>query len=92
VGDVAIAQKISPRYVQMLFEAEGTTFSSFVMAERLALAHRRLADPGHSAKAVSAIAYECGFGDLSYFNRSFRAAYGETPSDVRHKGLSADPA
>jgi hypothetical protein len=28
-----------------------------------------------------------GFGDLSYFNRVFRRAYGETPSDVRQRAL-----
>jgi AraC-like DNA-binding protein len=27
--------------------------------------------------------YECGFGDLSYFNRAFRRRYGATPTDVR---------
>ncbi|MFC4844519.1 helix-turn-helix domain-containing protein [Bradyrhizobium sp. GCM10023182] len=29
------------------------------------------------------IAFECGYGDLSYFNRSFRQRYGATPSDIR---------
>jgi AraC-like DNA-binding protein len=32
---------------------------------------------------VSAIAYEVGFSDLSYFNRCFRRRYNATPTDVR---------
>ena len=32
---------------------------------------------------MSAIAYDAGFGDLSYFNRNFRHRYGATPRDVR---------
>ena len=29
------------------------------------------------------MAFECGFGDLSYFNRAFRRRYHATPTDVR---------
>jgi AraC-like DNA-binding protein len=32
---------------------------------------------------ISDIAFACGFGDLSYFNRVFRRQYGATPSRVR---------
>jgi AraC-like DNA-binding protein len=32
---------------------------------------------------VSSVAFEVGFGDLSYFNRTFRRRFGATPSDVR---------
>ena len=40
---------------------------------------------GRIMKRVStgSIAYDVGFGDLSYFNRCFRRAYGATPSGVR---------
>ena len=51
----------------------------------LALAHRRLSDPASVSLPIGAIAADCGFGDLSYFNQSFRRAYGETPSDVRNR-------
>jgi hypothetical protein len=33
------------------------------------------------------IAFEAGFGDLSYFNRSFRRRYAACPSDVRKVAL-----
>jgi AraC-like DNA-binding protein len=89
VCEAALAERVSPRYVQMLFEAEDMTFSAFVLAERLATAHRRLGDPVHSCRSISELVYDCGFGDLSYFNRAFRAAFGETPSDVRHRAIAA---
>ncbi len=80
----AAAKRISPRYVQLLFEQEGTSFSRWVRTERLRLARRRLVDPLHAHRSIASIAFDCGFSDLSWFNHAFRAAYGMTPSDVRH--------
>lgn len=91
VADVALAQGVTPRYVQMLFEGEGTTFSSYLLERRLACAHRRLSDPSQADRQIGMIALDAGFGDLSYFNRAFRRAYGETPSDVRYRALRVDP-
>jgi AraC-like DNA-binding protein len=83
---VAARQHVTPRYVQKLFESEGSTFSRFVLDQRLARAHRMLGDQRFADRTVSAIAFAAGFGDLSYFNRAFRARYGATPSDVRADG------
>jgi AraC-like DNA-binding protein len=74
---------VTARYVQRLFEREGTSFTRFVLDARLALAHRLLSDPRHGKRAISAIAFDVGFGDLSYFNRAFRRRYGVTPSEAR---------
>ena len=83
IGAVARHQKVTPRYIQQLFDSEGTTFSEFVRDQRLMRAHRMLTDPRHAALSVSYIAYDSGFGDLSYFNRVFHLAFGLSPSDVR---------
>jgi AraC-like DNA-binding protein len=84
VAAVAAHQRVTPRYVQMLFEGEGTSFSEFVRRERLVRAHRMLSDPRYAGWTITAIAFEVGFGDLSYFNHAFRRLYAVSPSDVRH--------
>ncbi|MWV22408.1 helix-turn-helix transcriptional regulator [Methylobacterium sp. 2A] len=86
---VAQAQRISSRQIQALFQAEGETFSGFVLARRLDRAMQRLTD-GDDARPVGAIAFDVGFGDLSYFNRTFRRRFGLTPSQARRSLRRAD--
>lgn len=78
---IARRHGITPRYVQKLFEEEGTTFTAFVLERRLERARRLLARP--DARTISSIAYEVGFNDLSYFNRTFRRQFGAAPSAMR---------
>jgi AraC-like DNA-binding protein len=80
---IAARHGVTPRYVSMLFESETETFSEYVLRQRLIRAHRLLTDPRFAGSTVSSIAYDVGFGDVSYFNRVFRRLYGATPSDVR---------
>jgi AraC-like DNA-binding protein len=46
---------------------------------------RRAAEllPRQGGRRISEIAFECGFNDLSYFNRCFRRRFGLTPSAAR---------
>jgi AraC-like DNA-binding protein len=83
---------ITPRYLRLLLEATGRSFSQHVLERRLDRAADLLRDPRSAASKVSAIAFECGFGDLSYFNRVFRRRFGETPSDARESGRSRSRA
>ena len=82
-GEIARSQQISERYIRQLFAEDGTTFTDFVRDARLARAHRILTDRTAPPRPINAIAYECGFGDLSYFNRVFRQRYDMTPSEAR---------
>lgn len=82
-GDIAASQRISVSYLRKLFEGDGTTFTDFVLGQRLQQAHRLVTDPRFAALNISALAYDAGFGDLSYFNRVFRRRYGCTPSEAR---------
>ncbi|HVO01574.1 MAG TPA: AraC family transcriptional regulator [Candidatus Cybelea sp.] len=83
VTALAERHRCTPRFVQRLFEAEGTTFTEYVLEQRLQRAHRRLVDPRRAGEKISTVAYDCGFGDVSYFNRVFRRHYRAAPSDVR---------
>jgi AraC-like DNA-binding protein len=87
---IAVRHGIRPRYVQRLFESDGTTFTDYVLTQRLAVAHRLLSDPLRAGVKISAIAVDAGFGDLSYFNRTFRRRYGLAPSELRAAAASAD--
>jgi AraC-like DNA-binding protein len=83
VGGVALHLGVTQRYLQRLFELDGTTFSAFLLGQRLARAYRMLSEPQAVQRPVGVIAYDVGFGDLSYFNRCFRRLYGATPKDIR---------
>jgi AraC-like DNA-binding protein len=80
---LAARHGITPRYLHKLFEDDAMTYSQYVLEQRLALACRRLRDPRLAGRTVSSIAHDAGFGDLSYFNRTFRRRYGVTPSGAR---------
>lgn len=81
---IAVRHGISPRYVRKLFQEEQTTFSDFVLFLRLEQSRRLLRSPAHAACTIASIAHASGFGDLSYFNRTFRRRYAITPSGFRN--------
>ena len=90
VADVAQRQRVTTRYVHKLFEREGLTFSAFVLDRRLSRAHRFLSEPRLADLKISSVAFDVGFGDLSYFNRVFRRRYGATPSEIRRAAKRGD--
>lgn len=83
IGTIAKHHAISPRSIQLLFEAEGITFSQYVVEQRLLLAHRVLTGHFSFRRSIIDIALSCGFSDVSYFNRAFRRRFGATPSEMR---------
>src|SRR5262249_44100849 len=44
------------------------------------------------ARSITSVAFDAGFGDLSYFNRTFRRRFGDTPSGVRSTIARHGPA
>lgn len=78
---VAARVGITERYLQQLMEMHGETFSHFVLRLRLDKAAALLVSKRQMR--IAEIAFLCGFSDLSYFNRSFRKRFGETPRGYR---------
>lgn len=83
VNRVAARHGLSPRSVQRMFGEEGTTFSEYVLDQRLDAAYRALTASTARNRTVVQIALDAGFGDLSYFNRRFRRRYGAPPGWFR---------
>lgn len=84
INDVAEAEGITPRAIQKLFSREGTTFSRHVLERRLERAKAVMMASGERM-SIAEVAYQCGFNDLSYFNRSFRSRYQIRPSDLKRQ-------
>jgi AraC-like DNA-binding protein len=60
-------------------------FAAFVNAHRIEAAKARLSDPVNSRIAVSQIAFDLGFSSLGPFNRAFKEAVGQTPTQWRRQ-------
>jgi AraC-like DNA-binding protein len=88
---VAARLGITPRYLRKLLEETGKSFSEHLLDKRLERAAALLREPDQRDARIAGIAYACGFGDLSYFNRAFRRRYGLTPSDMRATALGETP-
>ncbi|MCM2474281.1 helix-turn-helix transcriptional regulator [Rhizobium sp. CG5] len=84
IKDVASAERITPRAIQKMFSREGTTFSRHLLERRLERAKAAMMAAG-ARMSIAEVAYQCGFNDLSYFNRSFRARYQIRPSDLKRQ-------
>ncbi len=62
----------------------GMPFIPYLREYRLIMASRLLLT---SSSSILEIAEETGFENLSYFNRSFKAMYGQTPKEFRNHAL-----
>lgn len=85
ITDIARRQRVSARYIQRLFEREGTSFGQHLRDLRLDLARAQI--EACENMTISAIAFDTGFGDLSHFNKCFRERFGATPSEIRAQAL-----
>jgi AraC-like DNA-binding protein len=79
---LAAAAGLSERYVNELLYEAGASFTTRLNELRLRKAAELLT---LTPRRISDIAFECGFNDLSYFNRSFRRRFGLTPTAARGK-------
>ena len=83
---VAAEIGVTRRYIGLLLEETGRTFSEHVLDRRLAIAYQLLLTQADRSRTVASLALEAGFSDLSYFNRVFRRRFGDTPGRFRKGG------
>jgi AraC-like DNA-binding protein len=74
---------LSARYVQDLLQETGIGFAERILELRLQKTRQMLSDRLYDKMLIGEIAYSAGFGDVSYFNRSFRRRFGCTPKSAR---------
>ncbi|MET4575964.1 AraC family transcriptional regulator [Ottowia thiooxydans] len=80
--DQAAAQlNMSRRLVQQLLQGMNTSFTQFILDQRLSSVESQLA--GAEGVSISQIAYSNGFNDISHFNHLFKRRFGVAPSDYR---------
>ena len=81
VADAAALCRCSPNHFMRWFrQMTGQTFIVFLREDRLNAAAEAL----HTTEdTVLSIAEQCGFENLSYFNREFKAHFGMTPREYR---------
>ena len=81
LSDVASLVGMSSSAFSRFFKLRtGRTFSEYIIDIRLGAAARMLVD---SNKNISEICYECGFNNLSNFNRIFKSRRGYSPREFR---------
>ncbi len=80
---IAKRQGVTARYIHLLFEETGQTFSSFVEQERMRRAISLLTDPTTSPLQIGEVAFQVGYAEHSTFHRAFRRRFGDTPGRVR---------
>lgn len=90
LGTLASGAATSPfHFLRVFRQITGQTPYQFVLARRL---HRAAVRLRRTAEPVSAIALDCGFNDLSTFNRRFKREIGETPAAFRAGRAGPIPA
>ena len=81
LSDLAELVGMNPvSFSRFFHQRTGRTLSEYIVDIRLGYAARKLVD---SPKNISEICYECGFNNLSNFNRIFKARRNCTPREFR---------
>ena len=85
---VALATGLSARYINKLFEHEGSSLMRYLLRRRLERCSSELLNLASARLRISDIAFRWGFNDLSHFSRVFRDCYGQSPRDWRGANVS----
>lgn len=83
---VARAHHVSVRYLNKLFEREGTSIARWTKMRRLERCRIDLESSAAAGRKISDIAFSHGFSNVSHFNRAFKARFGCSPRSLRYAG------
>ena len=90
VEDAAsLAGYSAPHFMRVFKRETGQTFVSYLRGYRLSEAEAMLR---RTAEPISRVATSCGFDNVPYFTRSFKAAYGCSPAAYRRQWSEAGGA
>lgn len=89
LAHLAQEARLSPYHFLRMFQCmTGLTPHQYVLRARLREAARRLVN---EPEKILDIALDCGFGDVSNFNRAFRAEFHASPRAFRENGSTFKP-
>lgn len=83
LDQLASRHGVSPSYIRALFSSQGTSFTDYLLEQRLQLAFAMLTNPNARRRSISEIAFQSGFNHLSWFYRAFRNRFGCAPGEAR---------
>ena len=79
--ELSVIYHKNEKYLGRLFKKEtGMSFHQYCLAKRLQQAESLLLKDSNK---IIDIALECGFNNISYFNRAFKAQYGVPPTEYK---------
>jgi AraC family ethanolamine operon transcriptional activator len=92
ISELCEAAAVSQRTLLRAFRAiHRTTPSRHLRALRLAQARQALLSAAKGAETVTQVAMRFGFRELGRFSRSYKATFGESPSDTLRRAPAGSP-
>lgn len=89
LADISKHIHMSPAYFSHLFhKLSGTNLTKYIQKTRMEAVKRKLES---STDSITQIAFDCGFNNLTHFNRVFQSHEKCTPSRYRKDHLINDP-
>lgn len=92
IASIAEALRVSPRYVHGAFEGTGWTAKRWIRHRRLVEWRKAIRSEAPVPRTLTEIALDWGFGDPSHFTRSYKSAFGVSPSAERRARNAPDTA
>ena len=88
LGEMAETLSVSPRVLsQVINQHTGKNFSEYINNFRIEEAKQLLTDPDMEGEKITAIAFDCGFSNITSFNQTFKSHTLLTPTQFRKQFL-----